>query len=851
MKAINLRTNFLINPIGIDLKRPLLQWNCDGGIKQTAYQIKAYNEDHTLIWDSRKVLSSSMNANYEGNNLISRTFVKWIVSVWDENNIEYSSDNEATFELGLSENSDWKAKWITGNYQINKKNRYPVDYFKKEFEVKSVKKARSYITACGLYVAKINGKRVGDFILAPGITDYRKRVQVQTYDIGPLLIEGRNVLEVELADGWYRGNVGAWGLRNQYGTETNFIAQLEITEKSGEVKTITTDESFQWSNDGSILFADNKDGEIVDSRKVVSYKNNAKVTQHDSLLACSNNVQVSEHESFVGKLIITPDGSKVLDFGQNIAGYISFSLKARLGDKVRLLFGEMLDHDGNFSQANFQLSKKDKVTPKQEVSYICHDSINIYKTQFAIFGFRYMKVETSVDFKVNDFTAHAVYSDLEVLGTFTSSNKLLNKFVENTIWSSKGNCAELPTDCPTRERHGWSGDAQIFTKSACYFFNFEPFAKKYVQDLMDWQNKKGTYPQIAPAGGVDFYMSSLNGSVGWSDAGVIIPYTLWKMYGDHQIIQTNYESMRRYAKFMISRVGKSGPLSKHIKLSKDSKKFLVNKGQAYGEWAEPTEVHKMSWTDIVAPQPEVSTAYTHYVMNLMVEIAQSLEMFADAKEYQMIADGTKIAYQELVKTEKFTLDTDRQAKLVRPLYFNLLENDQKEFAKNRLIKALDNFDWKLGTGFLSTPLIMYVLESINIEYAYKLIENEQMPGWLFMPKNGATTIWESWEGTSAHSGIASLNHYSKGAVIDWLFSEMCGIKVTGENKFILDPKPGGTFTFARASYQSIYGLINSEWKKDKDKTIYDFVVPSNCTAEINLQGEISQVVSAGHHRFEL
>lgn len=851
MKAINLRTDYLVNPFGIDHKQPLLQWNCEGGVKQTAYQIQAYNFNKELIWDSGKIVSSSMRTYYSGDNLYSRSFVNWFVTLWDENDEKEVSSEIATFELGLINQNDWKAKWITGNYNVNKKNRYPVDYFKKEFDVKSIIKARCYITACGLYVAKINGKRVGDFVLAPGITDYRKRVQVQTYDIKDLLNEGQNTLEVELADGWYRGNVGAWGHRNQYGTETKFITQIEITDNNETVETIISDDSFGWSNDGPILFADNKDGEIVDGRKKASYKNFAKLTSHNALLASSNNVDVKEHEIFKGQLIITPNGSKVIDFGQNIAGYVSFNIEAQSGDQIRLLFGEMFDHKGNFTQANFQLSKKETVTPKQEIKYTCHEGKNSYKTQFAIFGFRYMLIETTINFDVEDFISHTVYSNLEETGTFTSSNELLNKFVQNAIWSSKGNFADIPTDCPTRERHGWSGDAQIFTKSASYLFNFEPFAKKYVQDLMDWQSAKGCYPQIAPAGGVDFYMNSLNGSVGWSDAGVIMPYTLWKMYGDHQIIENNYDSMRRYAKFMMTRVGKNAAISKPVKLPKDVKKFLVNKGQAYGEWAEPTEVHKMSWIDQVFPQPEVSTAYTHYIMNLMIDIAQSLNKFEDANEYQEITNGTKLAYQALVETEKFTLDTDRQAKLVRPLYFDLLEGKQKEFAQKRLIKALENNDWKLGTGFLSTPLILYVLASIDIEAAYKLLENEQMPGWLFMPKNDATTVWESWEGTSAQSGIASLNHYSKGAVVDWLFSEMCGIKVVGENEFICDPKPGGHFVYAKASYQSIYGNIQSQWRKENGKTLYEFDIPSNCCATIKIKGKETISVKAGNHRFEV
>ena len=839
MKAIRLRTEYLKDPLGVDFKHPRLMWNVEEGKKQTAYQIVTEN------WDSGKVESSSMQAEYP-KRLHDRERVSWKLRVWDEND-QASEWSEAFFERGIS---SWEAKWITGNYTVNKKERYPVDCFRKVFSVeKAVVKARLYITACGLYEARLGGKKIGDFVMAPGYTDYRKRVQYQTYDVTDQIQAGENELTVQLADGWYRGSCGANGIEHQYGAETKLLAQLEITLEDGSKQTVVTDGSWDWSNDGPIRFADNKDGETVEAFRTPLYNAQAKLTSHKVRPTCSNNVPVTEHETFQPKLITTPSGKTVLDFGQNIQGYASFCLNAHVGQRVFLRFGELLDKDGEFTQKNIQLSNRGKTTPLQQVDYTCGEGRNEYKTTFAVFGFQYVLVETEVEFKPEDFTAHAVYSDLERTGWFESSNELLNKFFEATVWSAKGNHLDIPTDCPTRERHGWTGDAQLFFTSAAYLFNFAPFARKYLHDVYDWQKKNGRLPHIAPEGGSDFYMWTMNGSVGWSDVGVLLPWRYAEIFQDESILREFYDGMAKYARFMEKRVGKSTPIfSEKVQLSKEAKKYFVNMGQSYGEWAEPVEVGGgFRWQDFVNPHPEVSTAYTAYVMRLMAEIAERLGHIDDAKEFRSYAEGCKKAYQELVSGGTYTLDTDRQAQLVRPLYMELLDEQQTEFARKRLIQALEHYGWRLGTGFLSTPLILYVLADIDIEAAYRLLENEEIPGWLSMPKQGATTIWESWEGPNSQAGVASLNHYSKGAAVEWLFSSMCGIRVTGENHFTIAPKPGGHFTHASAKYNSVYGTVESRWERTDGNTVYMITVPANCTAEIILPDGRTETLGAGSY----
>lgn len=856
MEAIRLKTEHLFTPIGIDIAEPQLFWNCEGGKRQSAYQIVASDDAGNRLWDSGKVESALMRAKWGGAPVKPRTKVLWQVRLWDETDA-VGSWEQSTFETGIETGIDtgidaWQAKWITGNYKTNKKKHYPVDCFRKFFDASDVKKARLYITACGLYEARLNGARAGDFILAPGITDYRRRVQYQAYDVTALLKSGRNTLTVWLADGWYRGSCGAWGLKNQYGTEIRLLARLEIIHPDGRLDLICTDETWDWSNDGPIRFADNKDGEIVDASKIPSYGRKAKATAHPVIPTASNNVPVTEHEHLSAALIKTPSGRTVLDFGQNIAGYISFALKAKAGQTLKLRFGELLDENGEFTQKNIQCSNKRTTTPLQQVIYTCKEGENRYKTTFAIFGFRYVLVETDVPFAAEDFTAIAVYSDLERTGWFESSNRLLDKFVENTLWSARNNHADLPTDCPTRERHGWSGDAQIFCPTASFLFDYLPFAEKYLSDLYDWQKKNGCLPQIAPEGGTDFYMASMNGSVGWADAGVLMPYALWKQYGDTGVLKKYLPGMERYARFMQRRCGRWYPTARRTGLRSQDKKYLSNAGQAYGEWAEPESVHHMTWKDCAVPHPEVATAYTAHVMDCMAEIETALGNSGKAEGYRQFADGCRRSYQALRKTPAYSLDTDRQAQLVRPLAFGLLDQEQTAFAEERLLTALEHFGWRIGTGFLSTPLILDVLADIDIEAAYRLLENEEMPGWLFMPKNGATTVWEAWEGTATENGgIASLNHYSKGAVCRWLFDTMCGIRVEGENHFAITPRPGGHFAYAKAGYNSVYGKVESGWARTEEGWKFDITIPANCTAALTLPGEEAVALDAGTYAFEV
>lgn len=832
MKATYLRTEYLENPLGIDIRTPRFFWNCEGGVRQTAYQITAQCGGKT-VWDTGKVISSRItHIPYEGKTLQSRQRICWSVRLWDETDTA-GETSSAFFEMGLLEKQDWQAEWITGDYRVNDKERYPVDCFRRAFTVEDVTSARLYASACGLYEGCLNGKRIGTAVLTPGHTNYPKRVQYQTYDVTELLQKGENELTFQLADGWYRGSCGANGLKNQYGTETKLLVQLEWTDKQGKMHCIVSDNSWDWSNDGPIRFADNKDGEVYDANAVPTYAGKAKATTHSAVPSASDNVLVEEHERLTASLLTTPSGKTVLDFGQNIAGYLSFRADAKAGQRIILRFGEMLDENGEFTQKNIQIVKKEYTTPLQQVIYTCKEGLNEYKTRFAIFGFRYVLVETEGKVNPQNFTAIAVYSSMERTGWIHTSNELLNKFAQSTVWSTKNNHADLPTDCPTRERHGWSGDAQIFCSTASFFFSYAPMAQKFENDLVDTMTPEGCFTQIAPYGGVDAYMNTMNGSAGWSDAGVFIPYDIYKQYGDTAILKANYPQMVRYAEYKINTLGKRYFPARPTGISRKYRKWISNYGQSYGEWAEPADVKDFAVSEFIFPHPEETTAYIVLLMERMQEIAGILGHEEEAARYGEIAGKVREGYQHLMEVPRFSLDTDRQAKLVRPLYMNLLTEQQAEYARKRLLKALDNYGWRLGTGFLSTPFILDVLTEMDVEYAYRLLENEELPGWLCMPKQGATTIWENWEGPNT-TKPASLNHYSKGAVCRWLFDTMCGIHVDGENHFVIAPRPGGHFTQAKASYRSIFGLVESGWERAGEHWEYTVTIPVNCTAAVRL-----------------
>ncbi|MBQ6331535.1 MAG: family 78 glycoside hydrolase catalytic domain [Clostridia bacterium] len=834
MKAIRLQTEYLFEPLGLGNAQPRFYWNCEGGKLQSAYCIECVHDGET-VWDSGKVQSASMtHIRYEGKPLKSRDLVTWRVTLWDENG-EEGEPSESRFELGLLNASDFTAKWIAGDYKPQKNRRYPVDCFRKTFAAaKPIRKARLYAAARGVYDVTINGTRIEDFILAPGMTDYRKRIQVQTYDVTALLKE-QNAIELRLADGWYRGSVAAYGVTNVYGMQTSCFAQLELTYADGSRETVCTDQTWAWSNDGPIRFADLKDGEIYNAAMTPSFAGQAiEVAPPKAALVASDNVPVTEHEHFVPMR-----SGNILDFGQNIAGYLRFTVKGKPGQRVSLILGELVK-DGHVDLTNMQesrpasgwtqmglikklltnqISGENDPTPWQQITVFCSGGEDHYKTSFAVFGFRY--AEIIGDAALSDVEAIAVYSDMEQTGDFSCSDPLVNRLVENTRWSMKGNFLDVPTDCPTRERLGWTGDAQVFFDTGAYLMNTAPFFRKWLVDMQDAQYKDGMIPAVLPYSGVEMMYKSTGTSVGWADAIYLIPYRYWLRFGDKSLLSACWPMMQRYADAVLKKLEKDGHYEKGIHL---------------GEWLEPEEFRDKVY-GTKAKHPEEATAYLYLTMTTVAKIADLLGK--DASAYQAAAERAKAIYPTFAE-----LDTDRQAKLVRPLALGLLDGEAKQKAQSRLKLAAKRYDYKVGTGFLSTPFVLCTLtEAGEAETAYKMLLNTQRPGWLYEVGQGATTVWESWEGD------LSRNHYSPGAVCEWLFDTVAGIRVDGENHFVIAPIPGGTLTHAEASYLSPYGKVESRWERTESGTTFTVTVPANTTAEVRLPNGRTEQITAGRYEY--
>ena len=501
--------------------------------------------------------------------------------------------------------ANWQAKWIDPELLHDKEERQPASVLRRRFTAEKTENARLFITCHGLYEASLNGQRVGDFVLAPGTGDYAKRLTVQAYDVSELLRAGENELTVTLGDGWYRGNVGVDGLYNYYGTDLALLCQLEAGGKT----ILASDENWQASQNGPTRLNDLEKGESYDAR-MEEVRDWHGVTVKDfgyDNLAPTESVPILEQERFSGKLIRTPNGETVIDFGQNLAGYTELCVKAKAGQTITLWHGETLDENGNFTQTNFDPGDRNKNGGiPQKLTYICKDGLNVWKPRFTIFGFRYAKVETDIDPIDAEFTAIAVYSQMPQTGFFECGNADINRLFLNSLWSMRSNFCDIPTDCPTRERAGWTGDAGAFAPTAVYLADCYPVLRKWLGECRLAQGEDGLVQNIAPVNNKGGMISNmLQGSAGWGDACVLVPWALYEAYGDKTILEENYDMMRRWLSFCEKRAQKTRPHN----LLNPYKKYLVDEGFHFGEWCQPdvdnTDAMKKT---MMFGAPEVATA---------------------------------------------------------------------------------------------------------------------------------------------------------------------------------------------------------------------------------------------------
>lgn len=843
MKAIKLKTERLVNPLGIDIKQPSLSWICQDGITQTAYEIEAVS-DGRIIWNSGKVSTNKMQVTF-GEVLESKQRVSWKVRLWDEADTVREWSEEAYFEAGILDAAQFVAKWINPELVSDPCIHMPASYLQTTFKAPLGSQARLYITCHGLYEAYLNGLRVGDFVLAPGSDTYNKKLTYQTYDVTELVKEGKNDVQVILGDGWYRSCSGVDGERNLFGEDIALYFQLEVDG----VPVCISDEKWQATQDGPIRENDMQQGEIYDARKeILTSWHEVKVQDFEiTHFKGSNSVPVVEQERFAGKIMITPNGETVIDYGQNLAGYVEFTVDAKEGQTLIMTHGESLDENGNFTNENFQDRKRHKEGEiKQRVELICRNGRNHYKSKFTIWGFRYAKIETDIDLSTATFTSIAVYSNMEQTGSFQCSNEDVNQLVCNSIWSMKSNFCDMPTDCPTRERAAWTGDMGIFIETGLFFADCYPVVRKWLSECRLNQYDDGKLAIIAPPNNqTSQYAGMLASSVGWGDASIIVPYTLYKRFNDFRILEENYEMMQGWYGFLENRakqINEQNPIEKENPYAM----YTIDSGVDFGEWCEPgvSAMAAMS-----KPQYKVATAYFARSGRMLAEIAEVLGRSEDAAHYRDTAENAAKAFH-FVGTDNGKIHSDRQAEYVRAISFDLLsEEEVKEAAAELNGKIIEN-DYHLNTGFLSTPSLCSVLAEYGYqETAYRLLLQDTMPGWLYEVKKGATSIWETWDGINEKGEVsASLNHYSYGAVCGWLFAGVCGIQVENE-RIKIAPQPHKLLGYAKAVYQSSMGEIVSAWKYEKDQFFYEITVPANAKAEVCLPDGRHEFVTTGVHHF--
>ena len=903
-----LRTEYLENPIGIDARNPRLSWvlkSSRQNVMQDSYRVLAASDAgfSEVLWDSGVVSSAdSVRVRYQGKQLETMQRVCWKVTVTA--NGETAESETAFFEMGLLEKSDWQANWINVDTKTDDKDAArPAFYLRKCFTVgKNLNRARIYQTAHGLYHFWLNGVKGTHDQFNPGFTSYYHRLQYQTYDITELLSEGDNVWAVMLGEGWWRGTIGGQ-FRNNFGYTLDFLGQIVLEYADGSREIVGSDGSFRKST-GSILLNDMKYGEIVDARICMdgwtdlgyddSTWESTRLAEGEHLgfdaLIPQRSVFMREKEVFRPRVLIDTAGNTLLDFGQNIAGYVRMTLRGlQPGQKIRLQHNEELKN-GAFDLGNVQQGLADETHFQEIVYYGSGAAVERYQPSFAIFAFRYVLLDGYDVARIQDgdFEAVAVYSDLEQTGDFTCSNELINQLVRNSRWSQKGNFLDVPTDCPSRERSPWTGDSHIYAKTASEFMNVYPFFEKWMEEFPVEQYANGMISNSAPLTtsmhspeeadrviregkctffkpgvvGPDGTPSCFDGSAGWGDTVTITPYTMYLCYGDRQILENLYPTAKKWVNYMIdaakdvSEPNSDGPeYSTYTNGVRDAD-YLFDTRFHFGEWLEPgsTESEDAGNQDIEAQKkrndPLVATAYLYYSSVLLSRMASILGNAEDAAYYLSYSREVKRVYNKYLVAEDGTIVKGRQAPYVRVLQFDLADEEKRPKVAAKLLEEVKRAGMHLNTGFLSTPFLLFQLLANGFaEEAYQVLEQPTSPGWLYPVLRGATTIWESWQAIDLHN--CSYNHYSYGAVCDFLFSAVCGIKplleTPGYKHFQIAPVPGGRLTHAEAEYECIYGMIRSAWEKKDGGIEYRFEIPANTTAEVLLPGRESETLGSGSY----
>lgn len=852
-KIGQLKCEYLRNPIGIDVKRPRLSWQIQSderGLTQVAYQIRVARSEAALsgkevpVSDTGKVSSSdSIQIGYSGPDLRSGQRVYWQVKVWLSDGEVISSKDPAYWEMGFLQPSDWQANWIEPDQIPDPSKPSPLPMLRRAFNVRGdVLRARAYVTSRGLYDLQLNGKPASDRLFTPGWTSYNKRLQYQVYDVTDLLKTGENAVGVTLGDGWYRGI----GFNNyRYGDRLALIMQITITYRDGKEETIVTDKNWR-SSTGPIIMSKIYDGETYDARlekegwtlsgfddrqwagvRLADYPK-------DDLVATMGSPVRRIQEIRPVKIFKTPAGDTVADMGQNMVGWVRFKVKGQAGTTLLLRHAEVLDKEGNIYTANLRAAK-------ETVRYTLKGGDEeTFEPHFTFQGFRYVAISGYPgDLSQDALTGVVIHSDMSPASEFETSDPLINQLQHNIIWGQKGNFLDIPTDCPQRdERMGWTGDAQAFSATAEFNMDVSAFYTKWLKDMAVDQLESGSIPHVIP----DILSRPgrpAGGSAAWADAAVIIPWSMYLSYGDKRILEDQYGTMKKWVEYERKRAGDD---------------YIWDGDPHFGDWLA-FATNRSDYPGATTSKDLIATAFYAHSTDLLRRTAQILGKREDEKFYGELFEKIKSAFCREFVTQTGRVGESTQTAYTLALNFDLLPNDLRPIAAERLARDVRQFK-HITTGFVGTPYICHVLSRYGYwDEAFMLLNNQNYPSWLYPVKQGATTIWERWDGqkpdgTFQDPGMNSFNHYAYGAVGDWMYRNMAGIKldesVPGYKHILIEPHPGGGFAHVRASHETMYGKVASAWELNGNRFALTVEIPVNTSATLSLpKAKLSEISESG------
>ncbi|HTY01531.1 MAG TPA: family 78 glycoside hydrolase catalytic domain [Bacteroidota bacterium] len=854
LSVADLSCEYLKNPLGIDARAPRLSWKLASdqqNILQTAYALRVCEDSlgGKLLWESGQVRSDhSIQVPYGGPALMSGKRYVWQVRVWDNKGNVSPWSAAAWWEMGLLSPDDWKARWIESGLPEDTSGG-PAIMIRKAFTLREhVASARLYVSAHGMYEISIDGHRVGDGYLAPGWTSYNKRLQYQVYDVSHQLNAGTNAIGATLGDGWYRGLIGFQGQKNFYGDKLGLLLQLAVVYADGSKDTLVSDRSWKAST-GPIRMSEIYLGETYDARR--EQRGWEEPAFNDSgwtpvrevhfpmgNLIASCSPPVRKHEVFHPvSLTPRPDGSVIVDFGQNLVGWVDLRASGTSGDTVTIRHAEVLDRNGDLYTLNLRAAT-------EEAKYVLNGAADeFFEPNFTFFGFRYAKISGYPGtLNPEKISAVALYSDLESTGTFTCSNPLVRQLYHNIRWGQKGNFLDVPTDCPQRdERLGWTGDAQAFSKTAMLNMDVAPFYTKWLADLAADQRGDGAVPHVIPT----VLDSNSAGSAGWSDAATVVPWNVYLSYDDTRLLERQYRSMAAWVGFMEAH----------------STNYLWNTGWQYGDWLFYRPSDDNDGRSAVTDKYLIAQAYFAHSTQLLVDAALVLGRKNDAERYAKLLGNIRTAFQKEYLTPNGELVSPTQTAYVLALDFDLLPPALRAQAAQRLVKNIHSYGDHLTTGFLGTPHLCQVLTRFGYaDVAYTLLLQKTYPSWLYPVTMGATTIWERWDGirpdgTFQNPGMNSFNHYAYGAIGEWLIEAPGGIQLDpahpGYKRFRIAPLAGGDLTSAAATLETMYGTVASSWEVSGDTMSFHAQIPPNTRADVALpDGGRTLSLGSGSYHFE-